>query len=112
VSVKSSLNLPPPRVIQHDIEQLRKNRRRCVQVIEANDKSIEKQREEQKELRALAEDPGDYDAEACANAADRCDKHIRTFEALNKKERAKIDQYDGMIKDLEERLCLSEQMSG
>lgn len=111
VSIKTSYNLPPPAVIQHDIEQLRVERRRCVDAIQTNDKSVEEQRDEQKELLELVDNPGHYNPDACAAAADRCEKHIDMFNSLNKKEYAKIDQFDSMIATLEKRLCLSEQTS-
>ena len=110
ISVKSSLNLPPPSVIEHDIGLLRESLDRCRDAIRRNRKSVENQRMEQAELLALVDNPGRYNSDACQKAADRCDKHIRMFEALNEKEDAKVEQIGGMIRTLEQRKCLSEQM--
>jgi len=108
VTIKTSYNLPPAKVIRHDIEELRASRRRAVDAIHANEASIAKQHEEQAQLRTWAEDPGDYNPKACSAAADRCDKHVAMFNALIDKEHAKIRQLDHMIAELERRLCLSE----
>jgi len=111
VSVKSSLNLPPPRVIQRDIEMLKRNRGACLNTIRGYRREISKKRIEQKELWDLSLNPGEYNAEACAKAALRCEGHVGVDEATIKKEQAKVEQLDRMIRTLEERLSLSEQIS-
>lgn len=111
IGIKSSLSLAPPKVIRHDLEELRRNRDACIQTIKGYKQSIKNQLQEQKELRSLAINPGPYNAESCRKAADRADDNIMSIEATIKKERAKIKQLDHMIKVLEERLCLSEQIS-
>ena len=110
VEIKSSLNLPPPKVIEHDLEDLRETLSRCREAIVRNEVSIEKQKEDRKELLNLVENPGIYNPVACQEAADRCEKHIAMFQALNKKERSKASQLKKMIGVLERRLCLSEQI--
>jgi hypothetical protein len=110
VGIKTSLNLAPPAVIRYDLEKLREGKHRCIEVIRGYDRQIVAQRKEQKELEALVENPGIYNAEACAKAAARCNDHIKTFEASIKKEQLKIEHYDRMIKELEKRLCLSEMI--
>lgn len=117
VTIESSLKLPPAHKIRSDIEKLKVMQSKSRQMMRANRRSIRDQRFEQNQLRRLAKDPSSnndgiiYNAEACTAAADQCDANIRMFESLNGKERAKIDQINGMLKEIEERQCLSEQMS-
>lgn len=105
--IKSSLNLPPPKEIRADIAMLERNRDACADTVRGYKREIKKKREEQQGLRDLAANPGIYDAEACAKAADRCDGDIESFEAIIGLEQAKVEQLDMMIKKTEERLCQS-----
>jgi hypothetical protein len=109
IGIKTSWNLPPPRVIQRDIEMLKRNKNACSKTIKGYKREIKNKIDEKEELEKLAINPGIYNAEACAKAAVRCDKHLKVFEAVIKKERAKIAQLDSMIKELKKRLWLSEQ---
>jgi hypothetical protein len=102
---------PPPEVIQKDIDMLRERlvkRRRRIKEIK---QQIKVQKNEQSELRLLVSNPGIYDSDACAAGAERCEKHIKMYEGLIKKERAGIEQFEGMIETLEKNKCLSEMMS-
>ena len=111
ISIKSSLNLPSPCAIRRDLNQLIRNRAVCFEAIRAYKRKIVDQKVEQKELWELSLNPGIYKAAACAKSALRCEDHIKMFEATIKKEQAKVEQFDRMIKKLEERLLLSEQTS-
>lgn len=117
VTIESSLNLLPAHEIQADIEKLKLMQSDSRLAIRANRKEIEKQKFEQINLLKLVEDPTSlndgiiYNSEACQKSADRCNDHIRMFEALIKKEREKIKHIDEIIKEIEERRCLSEKIS-
>ena len=116
IEIRSSLNIPPAHEIQSDIEKLRGIQSQSRQAIRANRREIEKQRFEQLELLELVKNPTGkdgitYDQTACQNGADRCDKHIDMFNSLIRREREKIAYADGIIKEIEERRCLSEKIS-
>ncbi len=111
VSIKSSLNLPSPREIQLDIMQLNNARISRIDYIELLKQSIASHKQEQKELLELAKNPGDYDAEACKEAARRKEQHIDSIMALIRKEQAGVDQLDHMIRVCEKRKWVSEQIS-
>lgn len=115
IEVKSTLNMPPASEVRADIVKLRDFRKSCRDSIKSFEKQIEDQRFEKDYMQRLEKDPlGDdgitYNPEACGKAAKRCDTHICMFESLIKKERAKIEQIDYMITEIEKQLCLSEQM--
>lgn len=116
VEVKSSLNLPSVREMRVDIEKLREMQRASKRIIAEHHRQVEAQKKEREKLIKLTNNSVDqdgvrYNADACQQAADRCFKHIGMFKALAKKEQAKIKQIDGMIAQIEERICLSEQIS-
>ena len=111
IGIETSANFPHPDVIQKDIDHLSASVVKRRQRIKEIRGQIETQHNEKEELLKLVEDPGIYDAEACGNAALRCDDHIRMYEALIKKEKAGIEQFEGMIETLEKNKCLSEMMS-
>jgi len=116
VEIKSSLNLPSRREMKADIDKLKKQRVLCLGAIDGFNTQIDNQVIEKEKLELLAENPlGDdgvtYNAQACADAAKQCDKHIGMLKAMIKKEQAKVDQLDYMIREIENRICLSEQMS-
>lgn len=116
VEVISTLNVPPAHEVKADIVKLRDFRRACKDSIKSFERQIKDQKTDKAYMQRLAENPvGDdgihYNPEACKKAAERCDLHIGMFESLIKKEKAKIEQLDYMITEVEKQLCLSEQMS-
>lgn len=116
VEVKTSLNLPSVREMRADIEKLKDHKDLCAEAIKMNRKQIKRQQTDKKHLVKLSENPVDedgieYNQEACAQAAKKCDANIGMFRALIDKEKAKINQLDYMINEIEDRICLSEQMS-
>jgi len=116
IEIKSTLNMPPEYEVRADIVKLRGFRKACRETIKTLERQIEDQQfdkiyMEKLSINPLGTDGITYNPEACANAAQRCDKHIGMFESLINKERAKIEQVDYMITEIEKQLCLSEQMS-
>ena len=116
VSVMSSLNVPSERALQADIEKLRTMQEQCRNQIEVNRTQADKQRFDKLAFEKLAKDPSDnddgitYNADACADAAKRCDKHIGMFESLIKREQEKIDHLQYMISEIEKRLTMWRQL--
>jgi hypothetical protein len=113
IGVEISFGFPPTGDMQADISKLAQTREVSRSAIRDLKRQIEDQRTEQKKLRALVDNPTDedgitYNPEACANGADRCDKHVAMFEALIKKEQAKVDQATYMIGEIEGRIQLQE----
>jgi len=105
------LNLPPPKSIRSDMDQLKQMKNRCVQVIRAYRGDIKGQKLEQEKLiLLLKEHPKEYDQEAMERNIKDCDKNIATFKKVIESERSKIKQLDHVLKDLEKRLCQSEAM--
>lgn len=116
IEVKSTLNVPSAREVKADVGKLREHRRACQDAVKMFNRQIDDQRMDKLYMERLAENPvGDdgirYNADACANAAKRCDRHIGMFESMIKNEQTKIGQLDYMITEIEKQLCLSEQMS-
>lgn len=111
VGIKTSMNLPPPKAIIHDLDGIRKSKARAAEAIIANGRMIQKEKDMQKRMKDLSVNPGPYNAEACAKGAVRCGENIAELEALNSKEEAKVEQLEHIIADLEKRLWLSERIS-
>jgi hypothetical protein len=105
------MNLPPPEDIQKDIYRLVVERTKCEQNATALENSIGDLRLEQAELNALIEEPGYYDVEALKANAARIDSHIIRTRAVIGQEEQKIERFDYIIADLEERKCRSEMIS-
>lgn len=110
IGIETSYNLPSPAEIQVDIEKLKSSAENRKQRIRGFRREIKGQLKEQKELLELVKNPGIYNPVACKDAAERCNKHIRMFEATIKKEQVGVDQLERMIEILEERRCLSERI--
>ena len=114
IGIEIDFGFPSTGDMQADIEKLAAMRSTSERAVADNEDGIAKQLVEQKELRALAENPVSddgitYNAEACAAGADRCDKHIRMFEALIEKEQAKVRQLNYMISEIEKHIQMQEK---
>ena len=115
VEVSTTLNLPSVREMRFDVDKLGTHRTACQASIERLERQIENQKHEKAHLLKLVEDPVEdgirYSPEACARAAEKCDVNVGMFNALIKKERAKVTQLSYMVGEIEKRIWLSEQMS-
>ncbi len=111
IGVESSLNLPPMETLIKDRDQLQNQADHRRDRIRGYRREIKKKEAEKAELLDLVEDPGFYDPVACKKNAERCDQHIKMFEATIEKERAGVEQLESMIKTINDRICLKEQTS-
>lgn len=111
IGIETSYNFPPASEIHSDIADLKAQAGVRRDRIRQYRKSIKMTLVEQEELRELVKDPGMFDAEACAASAERCNAHIKMYEATIEKELAGVKQLDTMIETLEDRICLQEKMS-
>lgn len=114
IEVKSTLNFPPVKEMRSDVGKLTQQRKTCKESIETFEKQIEGQEQDRDNLTRLSKNPVEggihYNADACGEAARQSNKHIGMFKSLIKKEKAKIEQLNYMISEINKHICLSEQM--
>lgn len=94
-----------PASIDVDISKLRSSIRMNVKSIRGYQQAIKDKRREQESLKRLVESPGKYSIEALKKNVKACDNHIVEFEATIQRERMAMDEYNRIIKVLEDKKC-------
>jgi hypothetical protein len=100
-----------PASIEIDIGKLRNSLRMCVRSIRGYQAAVKEKRVEQKKLRDLVKNPGEYNIEALKRNVEACNIHVEAFENTIGKERKAMNEYNRIIKILEEKKCRLEAIS-